>query len=408
DPLLRAEVLRELTGRYLVWDAFVSGTRRVEVQPLVLSPALHEQAVCAAEGVVRVLHGRVGRRALEDERERARYGFSPDTHRLAIASHRAEDTASLVRVDLLLGADGRWRACEVNADCPGGHNEALALPRIARDAGYVQGTDPTRVVGRLVERLATMARGETGAEGSVAIVYATAYAEDLQVCALVKAGLQRQGVRAHLCPPTAPVARDGGVFVNDDRVTALYRFYPTEWMSGQANIPGLVTAIEARQLRTLSSFAYMYSQSKLVMARAWSLAHTLESEDRAILAAHLPVTLDVADVPPAALRAGRETWVLKRALGRVGEDVFVGPLFDHAGWQNIVDDVLALREAGDVWIAQRYVPQRPVATPWGDRLVTLGAYVLDGRFAGYFARITPESHVSHDALCVPVFVARAA
>jgi len=29
--------------------------------------------------------------------------------------------------------------------------------------------------------------------------------------------------------------------------------------------------------------------------------------------------------------------------------------------------------------------------------------VLDGRFAGYFARVTPQSHVSHDALCVPVF-----
>jgi hypothetical protein len=40
----------------------------------------------------------------------------------------------------------------------------------------------------------------------------------------------------------------------------------------------------------------------------------------------------------------------------------------------------------------------------GDRYVTLGAYVLDGRFVGYFARVTPQSHVGHDALCVPVFV----
>jgi hypothetical protein len=102
----------------------------------------------------------------------------------------------------------------------------------------------------------------------------------------------------------------------------------------------------------------------------------------------------------------RAGWVLKRALGRVGEDVFVGPLFDATQWSDIVADVLALRAQGDRWIAQRFVAQRPVPTPWGDRLVTLGAYVLDGNFAGYFARITPESHVSHDALCVPVFVAR--
>ena len=35
---------------------------------------------------------------------------------------------------------------------------------------------------------------------------------------------------------------------------------------------------------------------------------------------------------------------------------------------------------------------------------TLGAYLLDGVFAGYFARLSPESHVSHEALVVPVFV----
>jgi hypothetical protein len=29
-------------------------------------------------------------------------------------------------------------------------------------------------------------------------------------------------------------------------------------------------------------------------------------------------------------------------------------------------------------------------------------------FVGYFARVTPESHVSHGALCVPVFAARSA
>ena len=408
DPLSRPEVLRELTGQYFVWDAFVSGARRVELQPLVLSPSLHADAVRAAEGVVRVLHDRVGARALSDRTERALYGFSADTDRLALASHRGSDSASLVRVDLLLGHDGRWRACEVNADCPGGHNESLALPHLARDAGFIGGLDPTRVVDMLVQRLATMARTETGVSGSVAIIYATAYAEDLQVCALVRARLARIGVRAHLVPPTAPVVRDGNVYVKGDRVTALYRFYPTEWMEGQANIAGLADAIEAGRLRTLSSFARMYSQSKLVMARAWSLADTLDTEDRAIVAAHVPITLDVAEMPRATLIAGRESWVLKRALGRVGEDVFVGPLFDDASWAGIVDDVIALRETGDRWIAQHYVPQKAFPTPWGERLVTLGAYVLDGRFAGYFARITPESHVSHDALCVPVFVGRAA
>ena len=68
----------------------------------------------------------------------------------------------------------------------------------------------------------------------------------------------------------------------------------------------------------------------------------------------------------------------------------------------------AVREAArdsprECWVVQRFVPQQSIATPFGARLVTLGVYVLDGRFSGYFARLSPFSHVSHEALCVPVF-----
>jgi hypothetical protein len=92
-------------------------------------------------------------------------------------------------------------------------------------------------------------------------------------------------------------------------------------------------------------------------------------------------------------------------MGRVGDEVFVGQLWNDEAWALVVDEVLQRAAGGECWIAQRFVEQQPVPTPWGDRLVTLGAYVLDGRFVGYFARITPTSHVSHDALCVPVFAA---
>ena len=40
----------------------------------------------------------------------------------------------------------------------------------------------------------------------------------------------------------------------------------------------------------------------------------------------------------------------------------------------------------------------------GPLLVTLGAYLLNGSPVGYFARLTPDSHASHSALCLPVFV----
>jgi glutathionylspermidine synthase len=396
DPLLEPSLARELASRFFVWDAYVGGKRRVDVCPLVLPRALHEAAVRAAEEVVRAV-GAVARRAHADAGERALYGFDEDTLRLAAASHAAGDEASLMRVDLLLDERGAWRACEINADCPGGHNESLGLPRLARASGFLAAHDPTHAVARLVARLRDLADG-----GDVGIVHATGYAEDLQVCALVARELERAGTRAVLAPPTAPALRGGDLCLHGAPIRALYRFFPTEWMSGQRNVDAVARAVETGRVRTLTSFAHVFTQSKLAFARAWAC-----SSDDAVRR-YVPETHDARDVAARDLLRDRAAWVVKRTMGRVGDEVFVGQLARDDDWARLVEEVGARCARGERWIAQRFVRQRPIPTPWGDRLVTLGAYVEAGVFAGYFARVTPHSHVSHDALCVPVFAAAAA
>jgi glutathionylspermidine synthase len=336
--------------------------------------------------------------------ERARYCLHPEVLELADASHLAGDSASMVRVDLLLGEDGVFRACEINADCPGGHNEAFGLPRLARAAGFHAGSNPTRVVEIAAARLCELARTGAKDEGAVALLFATAYAEDLQVCAILQRAIQARGVRAILCPPTAPRLSKEGLAVGSTTVTALYRFFPAEYMEGQKNVPDIARAVRQGQVRTMTSFSHIFEQSKLGMARAWAMRETLSPEERRDIELYLPETFDLADVARERLLLERAGWVVKRALGRVGDEVFVGPLTNDETWTLLVDGALAKRSAGEGWIAQRFVRQRPIATPWGPRFVTLGAYVIDGRFAGYFARVTPESHVSHDSLVVPVFV----
>jgi glutathionylspermidine synthase len=402
DPLSNPVIARDLTDRYLLFDAYVGGTRRVELQPLVLSRDLHEAAVLAAEGVVAAV-GRVAARSHVDPVERAHYRLGDGVTRLASASYEAGDHASLMRVDLLLAEDGVWRACEINADCPGGHNESLALPRLARTAGFRQGVDPTRMLEALVSRIGDLSAQPDSVPGVVALLYATAYAEDLQVCAVVRRALERQGVRALLVSPTTPRFADGELRIDGEVVRVLYRYFPTEYMEGQSNLEGIIQAVRERRVRSLSSFAHIYTQSKLSLARAWTHQPGMAQRDRDIVRRHVPPSFDVADVPRARLVAEQGQWVLKRAYGRVGDEVLVGPLFASADWGIAVDAVHTMRAAGESWVAQRFVPQRAVQTPWGPRYVTLGAYVLDGRFVGYFARITPDSHVSHEALCVPVF-----
>jgi glutathionylspermidine synthase len=412
DPLSDVVLSRELREKYLVWDAFFAGERRVDVLPLVLSERLHRGAVEAAEGVVAAVEA-AAQRAHEDPEEAERYGYHPDVTRLVRASWNAGDRTSWVRVDLLLGDDGVWRACEVNADCPGGHNEAFGLPRLARSAGFTEGSNPTTMLEDLAGHLATIARTPEGEQGEVGMIFATAWSEDLQICALLKRTLARMGVTATFAPPTGPRLVDGALTIGGRPVRALYRYFPTEYMEGQGNLEDLAVAVEQGLVRTVPSFCGMYAQSKLAFARAWALRERLGEPHRDALERWTPETVDLADLPLSRLLEEREQWVLKRALGRVGDQVFVGMLTSQAYWKGLVEELATLRGAGSVgsggvereaWVAQRLVRQRAVPTPFGDRFVTLGAYVLGGRFAGYFARITPVSHVSHDALCVPVFV----
>lgn len=398
DPLAEPHLFQELTREYLLFDPFVAGERRVDLHPLVLSTALHRQATEVAEGAVRAVAG-VARLAHERDEEAACYRLSASTRALARASHGAGDDAALVRVDLLLGGDGVWRICELNADCPGGHNEAMGLPRLAQLAGASSLWNPTTVTDATARRLAELARGD-----DVALLHATAYAEDLQVCALLQRALRRLGVTAHLCPPTAPVFDGERVRLWKKPIGALYRFFPVEGMDGQRNLAGLTAAVASGKLRTLSSFSQIFAQSKRSLARLWAHLDALPEADRAFTLRHLPLTLALESLPAPALLADRRGWVLKRALGRVGDEVFVGDLHDDQEWAEVVSGVVALELAGEAWIAQRYIPQRSIDTPWGPRLVTLGVYVLDGVFVGHFARLSSVSHVSHDALCVPVFV----
>ncbi len=398
DPLGLGTLERDLVHDWLVWDAWVGGRRRVDLHPLVLSTRAHREAIDVAERAW-ALVAAAGLRAHRDPAERASYRLHSDVERLAAAARDAGDLGTVARVDLLLHEDGRFVACEVNADCPGGYNESLALPRLARLAGLRRGYDPTSIATRLADRLVECSGGPGSPRGLIALVYATAYAEDLQVCAFIERLVVERGGRAVRMSPTALRGTvDGGVAFKGEHVSVLYRFYPLEYMVGQRNVDALVRATAEGRLASISSFASIYAQSKLSMARAWE-------HDPVAAAEVFPETHAFAAVPPERLEAERAGWVIKRDLSRVGDHVFVGDLLPADDFREVIADVTDANaeDSGQAWIAQRYVPQAPLATPWGPRVVTLGVYLLDGSFSGYFARLSPTSHCSHDALVLPVF-----
>lgn len=401
DPLALPELSRSLRFDHLVWDGFVAGKRRVDLHPLVLDRRTHEDARDAALSTYEAVR-EIARLALDSPEEAEKYRFSPRLLALAEASRLANDHGRLVRVDLLLADDGRFRACEVNADCPGGLNEAVGLPALLKRAGYRQtNREGYDVVSELARALVAASGGLGSPRGKVALVFATAYAEDLQVCALVERAVLAAGGRAVRAAPTALSVRGDTCFVGDEAVSVLYRFFPTEHFAEWPEALEVARLVAERRLSAMSSFSCMFEQSKLLFERGFSLLDHWSASTAHTLRTRFPETRSPLD---ARLVDERADWVLKKALGRVGDEVFVGALETDDEWRKLVDGVSRAVLSGEPWIAQRFVKQRTVPTPWGPRFPTLGAYVLDGRFVGYFARLTEIPHTSHDALVLPVVV----
>lgn len=276
-----------------------------------------------------------------------------------------------------------WRISEVNSDVPGGFVESAALAScFALGAGVRAGVAPCPA-GALV---AAWAR-RLPAGGVVALVHATAFVDDRQVMMFLKSRLEGAGIRGVLCGPDQ--CRPGEMRVGapgfSGGVDGVVRFFPGEWL---AQLDGGWGSYFAGHLAQSNPGTALVSQSKRapIVWRMGGLATPVWD-------ALLPRTCAVGDAGPG--------WVLKPALGRVGEDVAIEGVSDAKVRRRA--RVWSRLHPG-AWVAQERFTSVPVATPEGDRHVCLGVFVVDGAFAGLYARVAAVPLIDARAQDVPVWV----
>ena len=158
----------------------------------------------------------------------------PRTIRRALRRRRMEVEAGtrFIRFDFHLTDDG-WRISEANTDVPGGLNEASGLPLII--APHVPGT---MAAGDVAGAYADALLAPFSGQAHVALVHATAYADDRQVMTYLAQRLEERGARVSFVSPAHLRWRAGRAFLEaawtSGPVDAVARFYPSEWMD---NLP---------------------------------------------------------------------------------------------------------------------------------------------------------------------------
>jgi glutathionylspermidine synthase len=392
DAEAEQALLHALRFRWFKWDTYACGDLLVLSESLVLDRSDHEEVVRITEGLHEVL-GRFEERVLSEPGALRALGIPEAVQPLVVETPAA--SLQCTRYDLFATEDGRWMVSEFNEDVPGGFNEAAGIPDLLGrpEPGFTWEGD---FRGQVVDALAPY---ET-----IALLYATSFAEDLQHMLVLEDWLRGAGHETLLASPEhLEDGRFGGLGFGGPRflgrrVDAAFRFFPGEWM---AQLPNLAAWRRwSRRLPMMNPLRALVRQSKTVFSLLRDDA-SLPAEDRALIARHLPHTEPFRPDRGDELRAERERWVLKRAFGRMGDAVVLGSLVTAREWDRALAD--AAREPHAYCIQERFRVE-PVGFGSGPLYPAIGAYLVNGRFAGYYSRVAPRPFITHEAHHVATLV----
>jgi glutathionylspermidine synthase len=385
DPAEHARLRRRAIFECCKWDPQVEDVSTVAPFPLLLRRPAWEEIAGLAETLAA--------EAIAAEEELAR---RPDLHRmlgLPLAVRRAlrpgnppPGIARVLRFDFHWTTEG-WRISETNSDVPGGFNEGSGFARLL--APSFPGSEPAGdPAGRLAEAVAS---------GTVALVHATAYTDDRQVMVYLAKELEARGCRALLAAPDHLRWRDGRAWIESEwfrgELDAIVRFFPAEWLPNLPRSSGWKHFFHGGKTPVSNPAAALLTQSKR-FPLVWDRLETPLPAWRRLL----PETRDPRETDWKRNPGG---WVLKPALGRVGDGIGLVGATPEKEWKQIRREV---RWGPRWWAAQRRFTAIPLRVAGEEVYPCVGVYTIDGRAAGAYGRVARTPIINHLAQDAAVLV----
>lgn len=378
DPLSAAaftEVTRRAIFDCCKWDPQLEDAPALADAPVVLRAEAWRELAALAEALAR--ETLAAEAELVERPELHRRLALPRAARAALRRSRAAPSAGvarLVRFDFHFTPDG-WRISEANTDVPGGLNEASGLPALV--APHYERATPLASAGDVAGAYADALLASRGAEPRVALVHATAYSDDHQVMRYLARRLEARGARCALVSPAQLRWRDGRAWLAGDErpVDLIVRFFPAEWLPNLPRASAWACFFRGGATPQSNPGAALLAQSKR-FPLVWDELRTPLPTWRALL----PETRD----PREARWRADDGWVLKPAMGRVGEGVGIRGVTPGTEWRKIAR---AARWQPAHWVAQRRFEARPMTRGDGVVYPCVGVYTVDARAVGAYGRL---------------------
>lgn len=300
----------------------------------------------------------------------------------------------VMRFDFHCTPDG-WRISEVNADVPGGFIEASGWNSLfARKSAGASAPPCTS------ELYAKAIREAVGEVGLIGLVHATAYSDDRQVMQHLARCFHRRGLRTCLLSPSHLRWVDGRAEIrasfSSGWPSAIVRFFPAEWLPNIVREDSWAAYFQKTNVPVSNPGSAILLQTKR-FPLVWDELHTDLTTWRVLL----PTTLEAHEIktPPD------DSWVLKPALGRVGERIGIRGFTPEPEFQNIYQDA---HKRPHEWVAQKRFEILPVTTEDGEKYPCIGVFTIGGKAAGFYGRIADKPIINQAAQDVAVLIKTAA
>lgn len=298
----------------------------------------------------------------------------------------------LMRYDFHPTVEGKWAVSEVNSDVPGGFAEATLMPQAALEIL----SEKAYWFKSFGDILVKTIEQKVPANGRIMLVHCTSYSDDRQVMQFLGDRLKREGFRVIYGAADHVRFEDNVAYSildgNEGRLDAIFRFTPLEWL----------TEIKPKRWQgyfdtttvSCNHPVAMYAQTKR-FPLVWDVL-----EQRGISMSTwrelLPDTLEVRAAK------GKEGYIYKPACGRVGEKISIQEACRGDEYKKILADV---KRHPKKYLAQKRFHSKPLMGTNGEEFhVCLGSYSVDGKHAGYYARISESPRIDSHAADIPVLI----
>jgi len=293
---------------------------------------------------------------------------------LCDCDYEPKEHVRFMRFDFHPTTEG-WQISEVNSDVPAGYPEASILPKLAQKyfPDFWQCGDFSEVFMRKLKQLIPPA-------STIAYLHDTHTVEDYQILHFIGDLMEKDGYDSVYLDPSHLQ------WENDlaDGVGAIMRYYPVEWLE-------FAKGVDWRSFVNSKTPSCNPAMALLTQSKRLPLVWDDLGVEVPMWKQLLPETTGVSSC------MDNESFILKPAFGRVGEGINI------PGTMSAIENAdikQAVRDCPEQWVAQKMFESLPID---GVHL-NLGVFVVDGEFAGLYARGSTKARIDGDASEMPVLI----